>query len=194
MGFPCSICRLAEFSLVLMGALPLYLGDPATLPLAINDSGQIVAIAQQQAAAIVWANGAWSAVAPLAGGQWTAVLDIDEAGNMVGVGTVGTTSPDPAAPLHAFLQKAGMAAVDLGLASQSSAHRISSAGDVAGIFGTDAGTTHAFVYRAGSKSLTDLGTLGGTNSAASPRLPRIEGGDEGPGDARRRSQRCTGHR
>jgi probable HAF family extracellular repeat protein len=107
----------------------------------------------------------WTVLAPPNGDTWSAPLDVDDRGDIVGVGIVGTTSTTSALPLHAFVMMAGQPAVDLGFAPESAAHRISSAG-IVGIFETDAGTTHAFFYSTSAASPIDLGTLGGNNSAA----------------------------
>jgi probable HAF family extracellular repeat protein len=145
--------------------LPLYENDPATLPLAINAAGKVVGISQASRTAIVFANGSWVSVPPPAGGEWSAALDIDEAGNVVGVGIPGDL--DAGAPaLHAFYLPAGGSTKDLGFAPNSAAHRISSNGVLVGILQTDAGTTHAFRGPLPGGSPLDLGTLGGANSAA----------------------------
>jgi probable HAF family extracellular repeat protein len=146
-------------------SLPLYQNDGSTVPFAINVAGQIVGLAQSPRTAILYQNGSWTSIPPPPGEQWNAALDIDEAGDVVGVGTQVPDSAMQVSVLHAFYRPAGQATVDLSLAVQSSAYRISNACTIAGIFETDAGATHGFLRPAAGGSLLDLGTLGGPNSS-----------------------------
>jgi probable HAF family extracellular repeat protein len=146
-------------------SLPLYQNDGSTVPFAINLAGQIVGLAQSPRTAILYQKGSWTTIPPPPGEQWNAALDIDEAGDVVGVGTQVPDSGMQVSVLHAFYRPAGHATVDLGLAVQSSAYRISNAGTIAGIFETDAGATHGFLRPSAGGSLLDLGTLGGPNSS-----------------------------
>jgi probable HAF family extracellular repeat protein len=146
-------------------ALP-QLPDASVLPLALNSAGEIVGINSLGTDSVVFQMGGWSSIPPPDGGRWSAPLDLDELGNIVGVGTVGPVPEASAPPLQAFLMKTGAAATALPLSSASAAHRISSSGIIAGIYQTPAGTTHAFTYPISGGQLRDLGTLGGANSAA----------------------------
>jgi probable HAF family extracellular repeat protein len=146
-------------------SLGLFEGDLA-IPLGVNSAGDIVGFSQSsqvRRAIVSRAGGDWSKLGFLPGGDWSAALDINDAGDIVGVGVDGASTARAIAAPRGFRITNGTLS-DLGTRQGGAAHRLASNGSLAGIFETDAGQTHAMLFA--NQKLTDLGTLGGPDSAA----------------------------
>lgn len=133
---------------------------PATMPLAVNDSGQVVGIQFPDSGptrGVVWTDGTLTTLEPTdpAPDRYSFAVAIAADGTVVGLSGSDFT--------HATVWHDGTA-VDLGTlgGEWSSADIINDRGQVAGISQTADGEQHAFL--AGPGGLRDLGTLGGSYS------------------------------
>ena len=128
----------------------------------INNAGQIVGgytTAAGQSNAFVWDNGSLVNLGTLNGGVWSSANAINASGQIVG------TSLTAAGVFTAFFSNgSGMSSLCPSCPSNSYANSISGGGVAVGSFVDSDGYLHAAEY--GDGSAVDLGTLGGSQSAA----------------------------
>ncbi len=129
---------------------------------AINNSGQVAGgfiTAAGELNAFVWNNGTLVNLGTLNGGTWSSAYGINAAGHIVGTSMTGT------GVFAAFFSNgSGMTSLCSSCTSNSYANTINSADIAAGSFVNSDGYLHASEYSGGN--VTDLGTLGGYQSAA----------------------------
>ncbi len=154
----------------------------APIPIAINDTGQIVGSSGflipsnngflpsvEDGRAFVWENGLFSDLGNLANleGFSSEAFDINDSGQIVGRSQVNSLDPfgNSFSPNHAFLWENGTM-TDLGTFGgvNSSAFGINNRGQVVGSVENNSGEERAFLWQDGM--ITDLGTLGGSTSVA----------------------------
>jgi probable HAF family extracellular repeat protein len=142
------------------GLAPLGgLGGNTTVPLAINDAGQVVGSSRTAAGfehAFLYQGGAMTDLGTL-GGDTSRALAIGSGGHIVGTAATG-------GGIHGFLHHAGTLG-DLGTlgGTDSTASSVNAFGHVAGAATLADGTRRASYF---TNSWFDLGTLGGTASQA----------------------------
>jgi probable HAF family extracellular repeat protein len=134
----------------------------------VNNAGQVVGrnyFSDAGGTAFLWSGGTMTSLDTVLGGGFSSALDINNAGQIVGL---RGTLPDVSS-WSAFLYDTGSAQVTslpgLGGTFRSAGIAINDAGDVAGYATTPANAFHAVLWR--GQIPTDLGTLGGTHSFAS---------------------------
>ncbi|MFP4124165.1 PEP-CTERM sorting domain-containing protein [Coleofasciculus sp.] len=147
--------------------------DNDPVPIAINDTGQIVGRSGflpfvENGRAFLWENGVFSDLGNLANleGFNSEAFDINDSGQIVGRSEVN--SPDFFGfdyPSHAFLWE-NSTMTDLGTFGgvSSSAFGINNRGQVVGSVKNNSGEERAFLWEDGM--ITDLGTLGDSTSVA----------------------------
>ena len=149
-------------------AVPIgSLGGQSTYGTGINASGQISGWGDTDASGAIHRHaflysGGLGNLGTLSGGTQSFGYAINAAGQVAGSSNAGGV-----AQLHAVVFSAGTIR-DLNPllgGTISNAYAINAAGDVAGAFGSG-GALRAYLYRASSNAVTDLGTLGGTLSQA----------------------------
>lgn len=145
---------------------PLFAGK-FTEARAIDDAGNVAGHAyddQNNEWAVRWRfqNGAWT-IETLDGGQHAAAWGMNSAGDIVGSGCSGTTTPP--CQSHSLFWPATGGKTDLGTLGgwQSAAFAINAAQEIVGWSQTSPrGTTHAFIWSP-ANGMRDLGTLRGDN-------------------------------
>lgn len=153
------------------------LGGSYSYAYGINDSGQVVGVSylpgNTAQHAFLYSNGTMSDLGTL-GGSYSAAIGINNAGQVVGESFLNQRDPDGFEFIRAFLYSSNTMR-DLGTLGfyYSTALDINTAGKVVGatsltpesIDKYDSRVLHAFLYN--GSTMQDLGTLGGSSSAAS---------------------------
>lgn len=151
----------AIYTLTDLGTLP---GGYVTVPMAINNSGQVVGYAAPTSSgydhAFLWtASGGMQDLGTF-GGTSSRAYGINSIGQVVGYAQDSSNGYN-----HAFLWAAGGAMEDTGSLAYCYAYGINDSGQVAGTALANDGSCYAFLWTA-SEGRQYLGTLGGTNSYA----------------------------
>jgi len=137
-----------------LGSMP---DGAAAIGVALGPNGDVVGFSESDSGrkAIRYAAGGWETLEGT-GGTWSAAASVGDDGQIVG--TVGASD----GTVHGFLWQAGKTKALPLDATQSSSALVRGKNAVAGVMQV-ADATHAFVATDAGK-LTDLGTLGGSNS------------------------------
>jgi probable HAF family extracellular repeat protein len=136
------------------------LGGPRSCAYAINSTNLIVGVADlpdHRRRAFRFVNGKMAALPPLAGGNYSAAFDVNDAGDIVGASELGSVATKPL--IHAVLWR-GSEPQDLGALSatgNSIAYAINNQGDVVGVSDTASGE-RVFLYADGK--IRDLNIRG----------------------------------
>jgi probable HAF family extracellular repeat protein len=123
----------------------------------INDAGEVIG---GNGHAFLLANGTYSDLGVLPGGNWSSAYGINSAGSVVGYGNIGNGT------FRGFVWTAGGGMQELGTfgGNNSYATAINSSGEVVGHASLASGYENAFLEVGGV--MTDLGSLGGGSSYA----------------------------
>lgn len=141
--------------------LGVFQAGSMAVGVAINTQGIVAGYSEGPSGrtAIIYSNGAWSALAGLTD-AWSVAAGIDDAGDVVGM-----AGPAVIGQMHGFQWTAGaVSLLPVSATLRSAVAAAGPSGRSAGIVEATNGDTHAFALSRGT--LTELATLGGKNASA----------------------------